>query len=120
MQINEQTTVSPWEKGRSHIESCLQTSSKTSSFQQKITRYVKKDCDWYTGKKQVIAITFEGAQTLDLAKTSNKLLYVQRTKETLFKEIIDDMMISPQTDNINKEIEIIKRIKQKSCSWKLQ
>lgn len=29
-------------------------------------------------------------------------------KRALFKEIIDDMMISPQTDNINKETEIIK------------
>ena len=83
-------------------------------------RYVKKECDWYTGKKQVIATTFEGAQALDLAKTSKKLLYVQRTKETLFTEIIDDMMISPQTDNVNKETEIIKRSKQKFCSWKLQ
>lgn len=82
-------------------------------------RYVKKECNWYTGKKQVTATTFEGAQALDLAKTSKKLLYVQRTKETLFREIIDDMMISPQTD-VNKETEIIKRSKQKFCSWKPQ
>ena len=102
MQINEQAT-SPWEKGGNYIESCLQISSKTFSFQQKIMRYVKKECEWYTGKKQATATTFEGAQTLDLAKTSKKLLYVQRTKETLFKEIIDDMMISPQTTSIKRQ-----------------
>lgn len=50
---------------------------------------------------------------LDLARTSKQLLYVQRIKKIMVKELKADMIkLTHQIVNINKDIRIIKKKKQ--------
>lgn len=50
---------------------------------------------------------------LDLARTSEQLLYVQRIKKIMVKELKADMIkLTHQIVNINKDIRIIKKKKQ--------
>lgn len=50
---------------------------------------------------------------MDLARTSKQLLYVQRIKKIMVKELKADMIkLTHQIVNINKDIRIIKKKKQ--------
>lgn len=55
---------------------------------------------------------------LDLARTSKQLLYVQRIKKIMVKELKADMIkLTHQIVNINKDIRIIKKKRNKWIFW---